>query len=378
MTDLYTHYFANSRHDGFVEAPSTAVGNPAWSRRIDSADPPNIGARCLLTCGENIIIDGHSKIVAFSSRGGRLWERNKWPGTQVVVKKELVYYTSAKQVDRFESVDMNNDIRQEGRHIDGVSDQDYLVMFEPSKEDIVAQVQYTSQPDEVTCEMMVYRDTDKNLGFDWALGFPGKQSPLIPLVCHDSKQVVTSIPGEALVFDLDAANNSIGLKKRFQFPLGDHTSWVSCGPDGTIYWCGGDSEGLKVTATSPDGKPVWQWCSGDDFDLHIIRTVPIAPPVVTPEFVYLLTPRNLIAIRRDKSTEFVQYNFESLRGEFYACTALEDGVVLLTTRDTITQLNEKGEVMFDYLFDEPIVTPPVVDSMGRVYVAGREMLHAIV
>ncbi len=374
MGDLYTHYYANSRHSGYVEAPSSAFGNSAWSRRIDDNDPPNFRARLLLTCGETVIVEGYGAIAAFDGKGQRLWKRSKWPGTQVVLINDRVYYTSEKQVNRFESIDLKNDIRQQDRHIPGVGSQDYLVLFEPSKEGLVAQVQFTNESDEVTCEMMVYQDTEKNLGFDWSMGFPGIVSPLIPLVCTDTRRLVTSIPGETLVFDLDAERNNPGPRERFPFPLGDHTCWVSCGPDGVLYWTGSDSEGLKIVATAANGKIEWRWCSGDEFNLTLARSNPVAPPIVTPERVYILTPRNIIALQKD----IMLWNFESVRGEFYACTALSDDTILVTTRDTIYRLNGLGEIMFDLVFDEPIVTPPVIDSAGRVYVAGRETLHAIV
>jgi len=373
MADLYTRYFANSRHNGFVEASSDAAGNIAWRRRIPSGENQQAEARLLLSSGNVVVIDGMREIFAFNANGERLWHRPKRPGTQIALQNGLIYLFTQECSNFLEAVTLAGEIKIEGAPVPDVGEAAYVVIMEPTEDGLVAQVQYTDLPDFPTGEALVYRvvNSEQSGVYAWSRGYPQQESPLVPFVCTQLRRLVTSLPGEALVFDLDTKEREPEPIARFPFPLGDKTVWLSCGGDGHIHWLGYDSQAVYLAVTDLDGEPIHQWNSEKITNLH--RCNPIIPTIVTPDRLYVVTPRNLLAIRDNQ----LEWNFESPRGEFRECTALADGTVLATTWDTLYRLNDKGQIMFDEILDEPLVTPPVVDEKGLIYVAGAETLYAL-
>ena len=373
MADVYTRYYANPRHNGYVEASSNAVGNVAWRRRIHTGENGQAEARLILSSGNVVVVDGMRELFAFNASGDRLWHRPKRPGMQVALHDGLVYLFAHEYGNYLEAVSLAGEVKKEGVPIPDVGEAAYLVIMEPTEDGLVAQVQYTDQPDFVTSEVLVYRLSSAETAglYAWSKGFPQRYSPLVPFACTQLRRLVTSLPGEALVFDLDAKDEEPEPMARFPFPLGDKTVWISCDGDGHIHWLGYDPNAVHLAVTDFNGETVHQWNSEGITTLH--RRNPIAPAVITPERTYLVTPRNLLAISDNK----LAWNFESPRGEFRACTALADGTVLATTWDTLYRLNDRGEIMFDEILDEPLVTPPVVDEKGMIYVAGAETLYAL-
>ncbi|UCD17305.1 MAG: PQQ-like beta-propeller repeat protein, partial [Candidatus Zixiibacteriota bacterium] len=283
----------------------------------------------------------------------------------------LVYLFSRDYINYLEAVNPENELKIEGAPIPDVGEDAHLVMLEPTDDGLIAQVQYTDQPDFVTSEVLVYMITHDSPIYAWCKGFPERESPLVPFVCTRLRRLVTSLPGEALVFDLDSREDTPEPVFRYPFPLGDGTVWISCGTDGNIYWAGYNSNSTLLAATDFSGEQVWRWESAGVVSLP--RRNPIAPAIISPDGVFLLTPKSLLAIKDGR----LKWVFESVRGEFRECTALADGTVLLTTWDTLYRLNDRGEILFSEIMDEPLATPPVVDDKGRAYVASAETLYAI-
>lgn len=371
MADVYTRYYADSRHCGCIDGTVTAAGDIDWLRPIDEPEVRRAKARLVLSSGDMLIVDGFGEFFAFSPEGERLWRRRKWPVTQIALQDDKVFYTSPTRKTRMEAVTLTNEMSLKDYRMPDVGEDAHLVLFEPLPIGLIAQVQYAPQPDNDTSEVVVYQTTGKKPGYDWTRNYPHKTSPLLPLTCHRQRRLVTSIPGEALVFDLDSEATLPDPVARFPFPLAEATAWVSCGDDGNLYWSGCDGDATHLVVTDMAGEPVRHFRSAGTPGVPPLK--PTAPPIVAGERVYMLTPGHLLAVEGEE----LVWHFVPLRGLLRGCTALADGSVLVTTSDTVYYLNAEGEIVFDVVVDELIATPPVIDSSGRVYVASAETLYAI-
>jgi len=70
------------------------------------------------------------------------------------------------------------------------------------------------------------------------------------------------------------------------------------------------------------------------------------------------------------------WSFEAKEGNFASGTALADGSILIVEGNKLHRLDAQGNSLFVVSVDEPIVTPPVVDISGQIYVASKETLYA--
>jgi len=370
MAGLYTKYFGDSRHSGYISGSTAAAGELAWIRPIDEVGG-QAEARLVLSSGEIVIIDGMNEIFAFSPDGRRLWRRRKYYGTQVALQDGMLYYTTAGKKDRMEAVDLNNSLRLENFLIPDVGSRSYIVLFEPTEKGLIAQVQYASQPDMGTASFVVFHSPIRGFDYDWCRGFQRSQSPLVPLVSFEHRRLVTTIPWEAIVLDIDAAVPMPEPAARFPLPFKKGTAWVSCGADGSLYWVGHNDQGLHLMVTDFGGNQIWSWSSADSSAVPPLW--PIAPPILSTERAHILTREYLLAL--SKGT--ILWRFASAQSALRACTALADGTLLLTSGGTLYHLNEAGEILFDIKLDEPPVSAPVIDKNGRIYLAGPETLYAI-
>jgi hypothetical protein len=368
MSDIYNRYYANGRHDGRVDQTVNAGGDIVWRRIITGDEKVSAESRLLLSSDARIVVDGLQKIYAYSTDGAKLWDRDKYYGCQVALQNDLINYKSAIEPNIIHAVSVNDGKIAHNKFLSGITQNSDLVFFEPLEKGLIAQLQYASSHDNPSDKMLVYLLSGTVPGFDWSFLSMGHKGPLIPLADIENRRIVTSIPGEVLVFDLDSQNRTPEPASRFPFPHGENTTWMSCGRDGRLYFSGCGEKGLEVSITDINGE-----ISESIKNLGVPPAQPIAPPIVSDEHIYILTSSMLIAIKDGA----VDWTFKPLRGNLQYATALSDGTILVAATDIVYHLNQAGEYYFETVLDEPIVTPPVVDGNGRVYVASRDTLYAI-
>jgi len=259
MIILYSQLFANGCHNNYINSQSQAIGELAWSKPIYAKDKDKAEARLLITGDNYVIVDGMKQIFAFNKEGEYLWNRPKWFGSLVVLRDDLVYYTSASRKTRMEAVDLNNNIQLEDFWIPNVSENSYLVLFEPIKDGLIAQVQFTGGPSQLGKGFIVYKIRKGGLGFEWSRSYDDEESPLLPLVCIDKNILVTTTQNEVLVFGLDRQEKEPEPVARFPLPIGNDTSWVSCGMDSSLFWAGFEKSTAVLAVTDFKGSAKWRW-----------------------------------------------------------------------------------------------------------------------
>ena len=254
--------------------------------------------------------------------------------------------------------------------IPDVGDDAYLVLFEPFQKGLIAQVQYRPVDPEEKPGFIVYKIRQSSPGYDWSKSYENEQSHLSPVINLGKRLLVTTTKKEVLVFNTDSRDQEPEPLARFSLPLGDGTIWVSCGADGSLYWSGVEKGIAVLAATDSNGDKKWRWQAG--LRLGPERSKPVAPPIVTPDRVFLLTKKNLFVVKDGR----LLWSFEAKEANFTSGTALADGSILIAEGNTLHRLNAQGNSLFQASINEVIVTPPVIDGEGNIYVASPETLYA--
>jgi hypothetical protein len=367
MAPTYTRYLADSRRSGFIRQRSNATGELVWMKAPTLPAEPAAEIRALLCSGPQVLVDGMNDIYAFERTGVRQWKRAKYYGSPVVLQDDLVHFLSPGGRDTFDAVDLANQVRYEHMPVPGMMARAFVTLFEPYRDGLVAQVQDQGIVEDSPPNFMVYHARFKGLGFQWSALFAESTSPIQPLVSWERRRLITSPGNEVLVFDIDGTERAPAPLSRFPFPILCANPLVSCGDDGMLYWAGRGAKGPEVVATDLEGKEQWRWSFVN------ADTAPLTWPVVTPDTVFLLTDSALLALRGG----ILLWRYEPEGAHFTFATALGDGSVLATDGPLLHRVGVDGSPMFSLDFEDSLVTPPIIDELGRIYVAGKEMLYAI-
>lgn len=369
---LYSSLFGNSCHNGFINSSSQATGQIAWSKTIAVEAEGPAEARLLQSAEKMVIVEGIRQIFAFNQDGELLWQRPKWYDTPIVLKDEWIYYTSASRNDRMEAIDLTNRIQLEDVVIPEVGENAYIVLFEPIQNGIVAQVQYAggNRPGKGPNYFAIYREQSDIMDYVWYKRYDG-ESPMIPLINMKKGFLLTMFENDALVFDINTKEEEPEPKGKFPYPVGEGTMWASSGDDGSLYWAGLEKGRTVLAVTDLKGEMKWRWESERRPQLK--QDEPVAPPIITPDRAYLLSQKNLCAIKDGK----LLWSFEAKDDNFTHGTALADNSVLVTAGKKLYRVGADGNSLFEVSVEEALVTPPVIDEDGNIYVASSETLYAI-
>ena len=366
IDSLYAQRFANARLNGAVAAPCSAQGVMAWSQVLARGKP--VEARGLLTVGEIVLVDTLQSIIAYSAAGVRLWERDKFYGTPVVIRDGLIYYTRAARRSRMEVIDTNNTVKHSDVWIPNVSEQAALILFDPFEVGMTAQVQMSDVPDADEQEVLIYQRVDGGLGFAWSCAFPHGRASLPPIICREQSRLVAAVDAEAMVFELFSKQRSAQPLARFPLPFGMQTQWLSADATGLLYWCGIDRRRAALCVTDLTGKEVWRWMATGGLSG---QEQWVAPAVVSDACAHIVTSQAIYAVANGKNV----WDFKSST-PLVGATALNEGSLLVSSAKSFMRFDATGKVVCDVPSDVAYVTPPVVDTKGNVYVASTGAVHA--
>ena len=368
MAITYGQLYGSGRRSGAIPATSGARGVLSWSEHL--AEGRRDFAPRVVLCGEErVVVEGLDAFVGFDRAGKRAWTRKKHSGAPVVFRDGQLFFCREYDPATYEGMAADGTSTMTGFPIPGLFPGVTLVLFHPLAAGLVAQVQEPSVPEDSPASMLLYRVGPQSLGFDWSRRYEGTTSTVAPMVADDLGRVITSTATTLEVFDLNGTDREATPLASFPLPLGHATRWQSVGEDGSLVACGVDEAGLQAVATDLQGQPRWR------LDPAAARAVgaPVAPPLLVGARAWLLTSGTLLAVEGGQLLWRVDAGETTFRG----ATALGDGSVLVTSSEGVTKVDPAGTVEFVLPFEEPLLTPPVIDERGRIYVAGQEFLYAL-
>ena len=179
---MYTHFYANSRLDSYIDAVPSYKGRLKLQIKTTSDDTEETSNRLILTDGNNFYVDALTEIICIRQDGRVLWKRPKWYGSKILLNNGNIFFQSPERKDDMEAVDASNKLLIQNFPIPGVIDESFLVLFEPDKKGIYAQVQYAELPEVSVPEYIIYRTDAGGLGYTWFQRYPNQICPAIPLI----------------------------------------------------------------------------------------------------------------------------------------------------------------------------------------------------
>lgn len=370
MNDLYTHYYSSSRHDGFINVISNCKGELNWKKEFSGNIENPLENRLILVSGDRLIIDNMSEILCVNDQGDLLWKRDKWYGTQVVIDKSIIYYISPLRNDRMESVTLDNKLVTEDFIIYEIIEDSHLVLFEPSGDEIIAQVQYSGVQEITTDKFVIYKIGKKSLGYDWSRIFLNESSPFLPLVNFGKEFLLTATHSDVMLFNIRNKKREASPEITFPVPASTDNLYVSSSEEGYLFFSYVELDKIILKCCDQKGNELYQVSFPEEFS-NVNKV--IAPPVLTIDNIYLLTQNKLICINDKK----VIWTVASEGLQFLYATGLGDNSVLVAQGNLLKHFSAEGKQKFLFEAKEKVSAPPVVDKNGNVYFCTRESIFSL-
>jgi hypothetical protein len=388
----YAVHLGGPGRDSYSPATAHAAGHVEWTKPLGL--PATERLRTLLVWQDRVVADSGTRVSVFSTAGEPLWNRPKRPGTFAVVGEELLY--SVNRTGRLEGVDTTNRLVLSDAPFPGLASSEFaVVQLWPRKLDFVSAT-YVAEP--TYSESDPSRDIPKprlvvrRTVFGKAVGAWGEEilgamtlDPLYQpelemwLVAHEDVRVV----------DLKTGTES----PRFKLLLDTLSDW-SIGRDGVLCVMGTRGGRKTVAALTTTGQERWRWSDDEGGDAWALEQPPIHG---VGGRVFVLTEGRVIALDDGKVAWVHDARSDSLRhgaqagdGSFEVKdgrllstaklrygTALADGSILVVGNRSVRQLDATGRRLFSVALSEDVVTPPVVDADGSIFVGTATTLVKI-
>ena len=363
----YPVFLASPRRDSFVPVSSPARGSVAWSQRLELE--PEVMPLHLLSWGDRVVVVIPDRVDVYGSDGQRLWTRQRMPGTFTVASGDRLYLLNIE--GDLDVVSPDGSLVMDSSWVPMADEPSFpttVPLFWPlSDEEFLLAAQFAgtgaSGPPVVIC----YRNA---IGADfgvWEHDIMGALR-LPPLYVPGTGCMLLATPK---VNPVDCGDGTLGAA--FTVPMSDPVNW-SADDQGNVFVIGthepeDPQEKVRgvLVALTPDGQEKWRW-SGSP---NLVAWHPGQPPVVGVDgTVFGVVAGAVLAFREGQ----LLWDHKT---SATAATALADGTLLLTTGGSLVRLDAASELLFSADVGGPILTPPVLDGQGNIFVATDKQLIKI-
>ncbi len=364
----YPIFCASPRRDCFVPLSSAARGSLVWSQGLGLA--PEVAPLHLLSWGEQVVVVTHQQVHVHGPDGGRRWSRSRLSSTFVAARGDRLYLLNDE--GELDVLGQDGGELIESSWVPMADEPGFnttvpLFWPLPGGDEFLLAAQFMGTgaggPPAVIC----YRNA---IGADFGVWehdvMGGLRLPPLYVPGTDRMLLAT-----VEVTPVDCGQGTLG--QPFAVPMSDPINW--CADDsGNLYVIGThepqDPEqkvrGLLLALT-PDGQERWRW-SGSPNKVAWHRAQP--PAAAADGTVFGVIAGAVLAFRDGD----LAWDYEV---SATAITALGDGTLLVTSGGQLLRLDPAGERMFRVDAGGPILTPPVVDGQGSVYIATDKRLVKI-
>jgi hypothetical protein len=381
---LFAARFGGPRRASALSSTTRAEGGIEWSSKL--ALPQEDSPRDVLLWQSMVIVDTRSQIIAISAAGVRLWGRDKRAGSPSVAVSDRLYFVS--RGSQLTSVDSAGVLKLQEAPFPGLASREFSIMaLWPLGEEFISTT-YVEDPtydeeqdDGPTPQPHVFaaRSPMGSVELGWGEIFEGTLK-LPPLLVPERDLWIAAID-QVIVVNYSTKEEF----PRFDLSIADVVDW-SADAAGLLCVAGYVGAHKSLVAVGLDGKVQWQWTDADGDD----RWSQAQPPIRGKDGrVYALTDGRVLAIDAGRVAWTYDARSESLRhgalagdGSFEVKdgrllsttklrhgTALADGSILVTGNRTLRHIGANGNLLFSVSLPDDVLTPPVVDAEGDVYVA---------
>lgn len=353
-------YFSDYGRSSFFPAAASLKGELLFSTPL--ALPAGTLPGFVMLWNGRVVVESESMFAVYDASGRKQWEQAKYPDSPIGVSDSLIYFENENFF--LDAVDTANRRVLEDGSLPQVIDEHYRVfMIAPQKDDFLAVVQFVGGEDGSPPSARFYRAKYGSPTDTWGSTRDGGQT-LPPLFAAGANRLFVFMK-RAFVFD--ALMGAEGAQ--FDFPI-DSPVAASGDRAGNVYFLGNDKGKGTLAAVTPDGAEIWR------FEDPVLGGVAPGgqPPILGADgTVYVIAGGAIRAVRDGK----LAWKQTPPKGGFAYGAALEGGTFLATAGSVVYLFDAKGEQVSAVDVDEALLTPPVVDRAGIVYVASAKTLFGI-
>jgi hypothetical protein len=369
MEKEYNMMFADSRRSSFLPFRVDVEGSIEWSQRIDLKEERAFNPKAILVSSSTLIAYSDTQIIAFENNGKKLWEQNIVYGSPVSISEGKVFFREAKaKAKELSAVHMDGSEVTDKMIILNSHEDAYPIYLEPLSDGLIAMCTYRVGVEDGTPKTVFYKKTYPSLNYLWVSSFTTDMG-FGPLHIRESNRFIVTTVDEIWVYNSSPPDIEEELF-RYPHPL-PQLLQASASENDILYILGVEEDQLVLIALSLDGEEIWRFSGFLDtgFNKQLI------PPILGPDgSVHIALGNQLSTVREGKLVR----RFTSQAGDISYGTSLADNSILLVAGMTLLQIDSTGELILDVVFEESLVTPPVVDAEGKIYVASAQKLYKII
>lgn len=358
--------FAGPRRDSVVPVTSSATGAIRWTQDLT---PETVGARDLLVWDGHVLVVGPSVMALHGRDGGLLWERSHREKSPVAVANGLVYLETPAYF--LKSVRLSNEVVLDDAPLPGISGSEtFLELLWPREGDFIITTTmpdptYDSEDDAppptpyLSVIRVIYgsRVGALSKNCDGTLALPA-------LFVPEKSRCLCAADAKLISVDVDE-----GTDARFVSPIERPLNW-SADHSGKVALAGTHHDVLTLVAIDLDGNEQWRFTDPSATDFWATGQPPVG---AASGRLVALTSQRVLAFDAGQLAWQVDLRSESPR----RATMLGDNAVLVTSGKNLRKLDANGQEVFVVELPDAIVTSPVVDAAGTIYVATATQLIAI-
>jgi hypothetical protein len=357
---LCSTYFSDFGRSSFIPAAASVKGELLFSAPL--ALPGGAPPQFVLLWNDRLVVESESMLAVFDSSGRKQWERPKYENSPIGIADSVIYFENGNFF--LDGVDAANKRILDDGPLPQVIDEHYQVfMIVPQKDDFLAVVQFIGGDDGSPPSARFYRAKYGNPTDTWGSTLDGGQT-LPPLFAAGANRLLVFMK-RANVFDAATGKETA----QFDFPM-DAPVAASADQKGNVFFAGSDKGKGTLAAVTRDGAEIWR------FEDALLRGISAGaqPPILGADgSVYMIAGGAILAVH-DGTLSWKQ---APPKGGFAYGASLEGGLFLATAGSVVYLFDAKGEQVSAIDLDEALVTPPVVDRAGTVYVASSKTLFGL-
>jgi hypothetical protein len=369
MENLYSAIFGGPGRSSFIDAASSGQGEIAWEAPLNDKAHPPFTPVAILVSDRQLFVCSESTVASFGQDGKRLWLREMRPESPVGLAKDIVYFRTPDALDRLAAVTFAGQaIDRENIILESDLSCRPIYIF-PLDRSFLAVSLCVGPPEGQPPAFIPYRKEYEKESFLWSDNLNGTP-PLAPLYVPARDRMIVFAPEEIVVYNAAKTDWQADVTGRFKYPF-DKIIQAAVDKSGNLYLLGSDAGNLSLVAVDLAGAELWRW-TGASVDGYPKTG---QPPIVAPGgVIHIPYGRKLIAVKDGQ--EIRAFAIEKQLVSY--ATALADGSVLIAADDALFFVKADGSMVYGLSFDTKIMTPPVADIGGAVYIATAEKLIKII
>ncbi|MEW5922879.1 MAG: hypothetical protein AB1746_02725 [Candidatus Zixiibacteriota bacterium] len=359
-TNTYPVIFADAGRSSFINAGSESEGYLTWKKFFDEEDKTPLNPRAILIGGKRIIVYSNDKLIGYDTDGMRLWSKPMREESPLSIHKDQIYFRKTEAIDELAAVDFNGREIQQTMWILESDNACSPLYIEPLDSGFFALCLCSAPPEQGRPGIVFYKKRYETEKFIWSGNIPGRPAAP-PLHIAEGDKFIVFSEKEVIVYNAAAAGSEGEVVARFPLPFQEIFS-CSGVKDSLLYMLGNQENKIFLAAIAMDGTEKWRF----KIDGALSGVLSKQPPVIgVDDLIHIPAGRTLKTIHNGQLVR--EFTIEERTIDH--CTALADGSVLITAKNSLYRADASGQKIYGLLFDHDITTPPVVDAQGHVYIA---------